>query len=48
MDHAASEVGAVRQLMNELLAMEPQRRPEAVRQEALDLMRRPTAFIDRL
>lgn len=33
MDHAVSEVGAVRQLMNELLAMEPQRRPEAVRQE---------------
>lgn len=33
MDHAVSEVGAVRQLMNELLAMEPHRRREAVRQE---------------
>lgn len=33
MDHAVAETGVVRQLMNELLATEPHRRPAAVRQE---------------
>jgi tetratricopeptide (TPR) repeat protein len=33
MDHAVLETGAMRQLMNELLAIEPHRRQEAVREE---------------